>query len=546
MSLQDLGFYQENFLQVVDKGGVIRPFQANIYQQKLNKIAQDKRNSLLRVLVLKCRQIGASTWGASYIYQRTATQFHKSGLIIADSDENSSGLFEKCKNYYQWSPELIRPMKRYSNEKALVFDNPIADMTDGLGSRIGVTTAGNLSAGRSKTIQYLHASEFAFWPNASTLATGLFQSVPIVDNTAIIIESTANGVSGKGAEFYNRCMRALDGDSTFEFVFFDWKENPEYEMLVPSDFRLTDEEKELKARYPLYTPAKFMFRRYKISSEMGSALVAPEDQWNQEYPDAPSVAFISSGRPVFNADKIHAAISQCKNKGIRGRFDATSFVEDGRGNLIIFKKPEQGARYSIGADVAEGLEGGDFSTASVLDKNMEQVAVYCGHIDPDKFGALLVRLGRYYNNALLAPEQNNHGHTVLNTIKSLGYYWVYTREVKEELGQELTSKVGWNTNVKTKMQMLDGLVAAFRDGSVKINCDQTLREMLTLSIEDDGNVELNSKDRTVALAISIQAITQVSESTHKAYVPNKVAHKDVTKMTLEEKLKYYSRIGKNG
>lgn len=544
MGLHDLGDYQSRFLQLVDKSGSIRPFEANFYQRKLNEIANKNRDKPLRAIVLKCRQIGASTWGASYIYQRTATQFHKSGLIIADSDENSSGLFEKCKNYYQWSPEIIRPMKRYSNEKALVFDNPDTNSSNGLGSRIGVSTAGNMSAGRSKTIQYLHASEFAYWSNASTLATGLFQSVPIVGNTAIIIESTANGVSGKGAEFYNRCMRAMDGDNAFEFLFFDWKDNPEYQMIVPSDFKMTDEEKELLARYPSYTPPKFMFRRYKIANEMGSALVAPEDQWNQEYPDAPSVAFISSGRPVFSADKIHAGIAQCKNKGIRGRFDAAGFVEDTKGNLIIFKKPETGGRYSIGADVAEGIEGGDFSTASVLDKNMEQVAVYCGHIDPDRFGSFLVRLGKYYNNALLAPENNNHGHTVLNTIKNLGYYWVYAREVKEELGQDITSKVGWNTNIKTKMQMLDALVAAFRDGSVKINCEHTLREMLTLSIEDDGNIELNSKDRTVALAISIQAITQVSESSHKAYVPNKVIHKDVTKMTLEEKLKYYKKVGK--
>lgn len=540
MGLDDLGFYQSQYLQIVDKSGQIRPFAANHYQQQLNRLVDSRRGQPLRVIILKCRQIGASTWGASYIYHRTATQFHKSGLIIADSDENSTGLFEKCKSYYAWSPDPIKPKKRYSNEKALVFDNPDANLSDGLGSKISVATAGNLSAGRSKTIQYLHASEFAYWANAGQLATGLFQSVPIVANTGIIIESTANGVGGKGEEFYNRCMKALDGDTAFDFLFFDWKDNPEYRLPVPQDFRRTPEEENLARLHKKYTDAMFMFRRYKIHNELGTALVSPEDQWNQEYPDSPEVAFISSGRPVFSAEKIHVALSRARQtKVVKGRFDASSFVEDGRGNLSIFKPPKQGEVYSIGADIAEGLEGGDYSTASVVNKDLEQVAVYHGHIDPDQFGAFLVRLGRYYNNALLAPEVNNHGHATLAAIKNLSYHWVYRREVKEELGQEVTDKVGWQTNTKTKMVMLDGLVAAFRDDSTVINDDQTLREMMTLSIEEDGDISLNSKDRVVAHAIALQAIKQVGTPNLKAYVPSRKIEKDVTKMTLEQKLKYY-------
>lgn len=545
MELHDLGDYQSRFLQLVNKAGLRQSFDANIYQRKLNEMAARNRNKPWRVLVLKCRQIGATTWGSSFIYHKTATQFDKNALIIADSDENSSGIFEKCKNYYAWSVPAIRPMKRYSNEKALLFNNPDQTKDDGLNSRISIATAGNMAAGRSKTIQYLHASEFAYWQNASQLTTGLFQSVPMLDNTAIIIESTANGVSGKGEEFYNRCMKALDGDKSFDFVFFDWKENPEYEIDPGPDFIMTDEEKELAARYPLYTPRKLMFRRYKIASEMGSALINPVDQWNQEYPDTPTHAFISSGRPVFEGEKLHGLISIARNTfNYRARFDAVSLVKDTKGEITIFKEPSKGEVYAIGADVAEGLEGGDFSTAYVLNKKMEIVATYCAHEDPDKFGALLVRLGKHYNNAILAPEVNNHGHAVIAAIKNLEYYYVYKRDVKEELGRELTYKIGWQTNTKTKMLMLDELVATIRDGSLVPCCEAVLREMLTLSIESDGNITLNSKDRVVALAIALQAIKQVGSSDLKAYVPTTTHKRDVTKMTLQEKLKYYDRMRK--
>lgn len=495
-----------------------------------------------RILVLKCRQIGVSTWGASYIYHKTATQFNKNAMIIADDDENSGGLFRMTKLFYENSTTIVRPMQRYSNEKAIEFNHPDKTDNTGLNSKISVTTAGKLSAGRSKTIQYLHCSEFAYWPNAAAVSTGLFQSVPLMDDTSILIESTANGVGGKGAQFYELCMRALDGDSAYSFFFFDWTDNPDYELQV-LDFNPNDEEKELMAKYPKLTIPKLAFRRYKIENEMGSAILDPRDQFMQEYPLNVTQSFISSGRPVFNTEQIHKDISTAKD-GERYTYASGGFKPDSRGEFVVFKKPENKA-FSIGADCAEGLESGDFSTACVIDRNLEVCCTYSGHVDPDQFGDILVKLAKWYNGAIITHEVNNHGHSVSNTFKRLGYNKLWKREVNDELGKEIQDKIGWNTNVKTKMLMLDELVAPYRDGLLKVNCKSTLREMLTVMIEDGGNVVLNGKDRTVALGLAIQGLKQASiDNSLKAFIPGKKQNKDVTKMTLEEKLAYYKRTGK--
>ena len=538
--LLDLDFVQRKIFKVKNKSGNIQSFTPNSYQRQLNSIVKDYGRN--RILVLKCRQIGASTWGASFVSQRTMYQKNKSGLIIADDSENASGLFDIAKRFYANTPEALRPMRRYSNEKALVFDNPDTNSErKGLGSQINITTAGKLSAGRSKTIQYLLASEFAYWPNAAELATGLFQSVPILDNTAIIIESTANGVSGKGAEFYNRCMRAMDGDTEFNFVFFSWLDNPEYEMNALPGMKLTDEEKDLIGRHPQLSLRKLAFRRYKIKNELGSALILPEDQFDQEYPLTPEHAFVSSGRPVFKADIIHKLIKRAKQAqpySLRG----DKLEPDPRGLIFIQEKPRDSMPYAIGADVAEGLATGDDSAFCVLDKGLNQVCWYAGKIEPDRFGDMLVKIGKYYNGAVLAPETNNHGHATMAAIKNLNYYNVYKREVKEELGHDITAKVGWNTNVKTKMLMIDELVGAIRDDVISINCTATLREMLGLSVEDDGNIVLNGKDRTVAAAIALQAIKQaIVVGMHRAHAPGTGRGKDVSRMTIEEKIKHYGR-----
>tara|TARA_R110000868_G_scaffold87034_4_gene243657 strand:+ start:6288 stop:7910 length:1623 start_codon:yes stop_codon:yes gene_type:complete len=537
----DLAFYQKNILKLVTKGGELKSFNPNSYQQELNKAASSK--GMQRILVLKCRQIGVSTWGASYVYHKTATQFNKNALIIADDDENSSGLFRMTKLFYENSAPLVRPMQRYSNEKAIEFNHPDKTNNNGLNSKISVTTAGKLSAGRSKTIQYLHCSEFAYWPNAALVSTGLFQSVPLMDNTSILIESTANGVGGKGAQFYEMCMRAIDGDSAYKFFFFDWKENPEYEIEPGEDFKLDDEEKDLAEKYPNLTLRKLAFRRYKIRNEMGSTILDPRDQYMQEYPDSPVSAFIASGRPCFNTGQIHKDIERAKD-GERYTYAAGGFKADSRGEFHVFKKPENKA-YSIGADVAEGLETGDFSTACVIDKNLEVCCTYSGHIDPDQFGEILVRLAKWFNGAIITHEVNNHGHAVSSALKRLAYNKVWKRETLDELGREIQDKIGWNTNVKTKMLMLDELVAPYRDGLLKVNCKPTLREMLTVMIEDGGNVVLNGKDRTVALGLAIQGLKQASiENSLKAFTPNKMQTKDVTKMSIEEKMAYYKRMDK--
>jgi Zn-finger domain-containing protein len=95
------------------------------------------------------------------------------------------------------------------------------------------------------------------------------------------------------------------------------------------------------------------------------------------------------------------------------------------------------------------------------------------------------------------------------------------------------------------MLMIDDLVAAYRDRLLKVRCKPTLREMLTIMIEDGGSIVLNSKDRTVALALAIQGLKQtIVDGSLKAFVPGRMGQKDVTKMSLEEKLAYYKKAGR--
>ena len=75
---------------------------------------------------------------------------------------------------YNELPDEIKPEKKASNAKELVFDNK--DGT-GLKSKIKCMTAGGEGVGRSDTINNLHLSELAFWQgDKKTTLLGLLQA----------------------------------------------------------------------------------------------------------------------------------------------------------------------------------------------------------------------------------------------------------------------------------------------------------------------------------------------------------------------------------
>ena len=181
-----------------------------------------KMDTLKDLLFLKQGRWGLSTLFEGLIYQDTSTHSLKNSLIIAHEDKATSNLFAMSKLFNEELPEVIRPMIKYSNEKALVFENPINDLIEkrqnpGLRSKITVATAGTTEAGRSATIHNLHASEVAFFPNARTTMLGLLQCVPDEMSTLVVLESTANGV---GDWFHDMWQKAVKGENEYIPIFF--------------------------------------------------------------------------------------------------------------------------------------------------------------------------------------------------------------------------------------------------------------------------------------------------------------------------------------
>lgn len=502
-------YYIESCLKIRTKEGKLTKFVLNSAQKKLlAKIEELKAlGKPIRIIILKARQMGFSTLTEGAIFQSTATTKLTNSLIIAHKEDASTNLFNMSKLFYEELPAGIRPMKKASNAKELIFENPTPSAEEkqkrpGLRSKIKIDTAKNLGAGRSDTIHNLHASEVAFWDNAETVMIGLMQSVPNLPSTMVVIESTANGVGGY---FYDMWQQAKDGKNDFMPLFFAWYEHNEYRMIAPADFAPDTEEQELAKLYSLDNDQLF-WRRWCIANNCGG----DAELFKQEYPANDMEAFLTSGRPVFNPQALQAMLNEAKPPKWIGNVieenGRVKFIEQTKGYLSIWKMPEDGHEYINSADVAEGLAHGDYSSADIIDrKTLEQVAQWHGHIDPDLFGEELERVARLYQRALIAPEANNHGLTTVTTLKKK-YRRIYRRRTIDKITNKPREEYGWQTNSKTKPLAVDKLAELIRERLIKINCKQTVEECLTYVRNDKGATNAQEgcyDDRVMSLAIGV-------------------------------------------
>lgn len=490
-------FYALHALKIRTKAGDIRALKLNAVQKRLEAVIAQQMaiDGYARIIVLKARQQGLSTYTSGKVYHAATHKKAQKALVVAHKSDSTRALFDMYKQFHRDCPDALKPSTSYSGRKELVFDK--------LTSAIQVATAGGDGIARGETIQLAHLSEVAFWPVATARDNfnALTQAIPLVPGSIVIVESTANGMSGN--LFYELWTGAGDapgqpGTNGYVRFFSPWFESDEYRDPVHESFERTFEEDDLAKLYGL-DDAQLAFRRRKVR-ENG------KEAFEVEYPSNPDEAFKSSGRPVFNPDQLLKMLQDAPEPIKRMAVEEGSVFEHPRGELFVYREHDRNEVYTIGADVAMGQKEGDFSVAQVFDSSRRQVAVWRGHVDPDYFATILQALGLYYNTALVAPESNNHGLlTCIRLGRDKHYPRIYTDRSEGKLSDDQSINIGFKTTQKTKPLIIDRLRASLRDNEITISDKTTLREMLSYVVTENGGMEAETgcfDDCVMSLAIA--------------------------------------------
>ena len=543
---QDFYKFAKMNLYIKDKFADIVPFVPNEPQRALIDyvLLCIKEKRPVKVIILKARQMGFSTAVEAICYWWTSTNFNINSVIIGNDEKSSLNLYRMFRRYFDNTNILFKPSVRYNTKSDLTFEKfDESGKEIGLGSAIKIETAKNKSAGRSDTINFLHASEAASWENGEDLVASLMQTVPDIEGmekpSMVFIESTAEG---RGNYFHKEYVAAVERRNNYEPAFAPWWVLDTYEREATFEDlgKLNDYElflvdlmraghDTLGHHFPISEeaiPRKLAFYRRKAKE-----FAATPERLPQEFPSTWQESFIASGKNVFNPLALQGMekdatpledVDYYKITPLEDRpyeefelekvpFEPNETPDDFtyKAPLKVWEKPQPYKEYVIGADVAEGLKGGDFSVATVVDiSTMAVVARWRGHCDPDKFGEILGALGTYYNYALIGVEVNNHGLTTVQKLRDTFYTNLYKRDRGyDEEWETPTVNLGWKTDMRTKRLMIDDLIKLVRERVIKDKDIVFINEAFSYVRDERGrmNAEEGSHDDAVmSTAIAYQ------------------------------------------
>lgn len=413
---------------------------------------------------LKARQLGVSTVGMAYLFWSTFFWADRAVYILSRREEDATELATRIKFGYDALPEWVRQRgpKRLNNAvQSFIWAN---------GSTIEAHQSKN-SPIRGRTAYIVFCDELAFWEDADISWSAIEPAAKL--GGYVICVSTANGMGNKLEKLWHGALAKLNG---YKALFIPW-----FADGVHTAESLADEIRGM-----------------------------PEWQAAQEYPSSAEEAFIKSGRTLFNLGRLAEMVTS--DPIFEGRLDIEEGIkrpelaDENDGPLKIWLMPEVMGVYCLGADVAEGLDHGDFSSIHVIDVAKQRIAAtWHGKVDPDLFGGEIVAaVGYLYGECLAGVESNNHGHTALKALQRAGYGRIFRRRREGARNEKQTDMLGFATNRGTKPRLIDELVVWAR--TENIACEATLSEMRMYVREAEGQGMHGSPydDRVMSLAIAVR------------------------------------------
>jgi len=499
---------------IVDKQQQTVPFFLNEVQRSfiddLNQAIEDYNQGKrldLKFLVLKGRQQGFTSLITAYQLACSISRKNFAGFTLADSADNTETIFEdKAKFPYNSLPGPLKPTEKYNTRRELLFEK--------LNSKWRVATAGSKDIGRSKTLNFFHGSEVAFWTKGiNAIMTGLGQA--LTKDSIQILETTPNGFN----EFKDLWDGAVEGENSWEPKFYQWWLTQEYRQEFESPNREKDFKKAvqaaIKGNYDANTRSWIMYRCKWLIEEQGLSwhqVYWYYQKWRdlketvkQEYPCTPEEAFLSSGRCVFNKELILLRIEHLKKLYKKqppkvGRFsfewnnpetkdkikdDTIKWVDDPSGPIRIYEEPQKGYPYVLGGDTKG--EGKDYYGGTVINNvTGNRCATLHMQLSNSKpYTWQMYCLGRYYQDALIGIEMN-FNTAPIEELERLRYPKQYKREVYDTYKNKKLERHGWKTDGNTRPLIIDKEVALVEEHIELFHDIPTLQEMLTFVYDEEN------------------------------------------------------------
>ena len=431
------------------KSGGIKPFKFTRAQRIINDNAESQmdRRGFIRQNVLKCRQVGGTTFWTRKALHTVITRPSITALTIAHEQQMPEQWLMKCRAHVEVDPEgkalqtphELMPSLHGQRGNQILFRNH---------SRYYIGSVGGTFPAMGDTIQFLHLSEVGAWDkpplskDVNEILARMMPAVPGGDDikgTCVVFEST--GVMEQ--DFWHKKWLRGKGDDEYENVFLPWylvgtyrRGDKAKDIINYSEHEKTMKTVALSAHNMAMSDAQIAWYRNELQKE---PYFGNHARFAAEYPTTEDEAFQSPGMKVYDSHHVEIARQTVREPIYKMHLLGDGSPEQAQhdraeaGEVFVWEEPDRNYHYVLGADCMWGnstTADNDFAVGYIECLETGKLcAKYKGQWSMVKQAWYMAALGHWYNTCPVAPEVNakagNDGQGVLNTLLGNVSTWHY-------------------------------------------------------------------------------------------------------------------------
>lgn len=424
---------------ITDKGGKRIPFVLNPAQI----LVAEALILYSRIAIPKARQLGVSfVVRAWHAYLALTSKEPRVYATLAHHHRAASNLHSVGRSLLRSLPSILQPEYERETQTEIVLSPEWGGCT------LACYSAASSTGTRSWALAGAHLSEYDYCPDPVGLLAAVEASV---GRGQLIIESTA---TGPGTAFHKLCTSTPG----WHVLFLPWTLDPSYALPL--------EPGESPPPVDGLTPEQAKWWLWQCSQPGG------EDRARLEYP---------------------LTLEDCFRPGSGAWLTIPSTVV--RDATFPQEPPQPNEAYAMGVDPSGGT-GGDYAAVVVTAKSTGQV-VYVWRSNsttPVQLAHHVLDVATRYKAKVLC-ESNNHGHSVLSTLRQLGFFdlWVDPKQK------------AWVTTHQSKLRAFEALRTWVTSECASLPMALAM-EVSSLRLTDAGTPSAPDgmhDDLAVALALSL-------------------------------------------
>ena len=522
----------------------------NILQYRMNAAYEwfRENNLPIRIMVLKCRQDGSSTFTGAMFHHHSRTH-QVDGMIMGDEGSRTEKAWKIFCDYSRNDSFAWDSVVRRSNTEKFIVE--YKDKSRGLWEH---DTANDPKAGIGGTRHCLWMTEAARYSKTGARAdvnaiTAVISSVAPVAKSMIVAESTAEGVGSwfhqnwQGASWLEDIKKGDFGNGWIK-MFAAWHEFSECRLKREArteqyyEETLSPREKRGQTLYG-WDIDQIAWRRWAVAS----LSAGNEDSFDQDYPEDDVSAFISSGNPRFNAEGVARLEKMSKGSpgtvGILQRVGPgkVTFIPDPEGWLWVSEKPTAKRDYLSAVDTmkgeqSEGSKDPDAHASLVLRASYLEEAggvhvqhnlavAACIHVkggcrwDIGMLGERTAMLAEWYGDCMVVPEVNGPGIAVIQKLRDCGAR-IYQRRKADHINPGKTLMVlGWVTDKGSRGSAIGELAELIREQKIDCAYEPLVKELRTFVTHNGKDQARPGAHDDWVLAVAIGAVCMGFASSYR-------------------------------